>query len=710
MAKCQVLALGFFSRAVLQSGGYRSNLDGAMVSMEYSKESHAVHSNAVGSKQTDCSHDPVIANWAVVSRQFSTFVVEFFEHEGNASRVVEGHASTASMFPLKRRLETVFCRRGRRAGAKTCKKAYIKYPGRETNTHIFGKGIPFVEDSDGPKRIKEWFFMNSRPILNPQVVAQEGEIKAMANPDDADTDATSVPVIFENELPLDLEHVVVVHKYTGNDPPTDVMAWEAVPASGSSTRQQVFTKPSTIRQDWWQVTFRFKKKPFVNGTLTDVEQCPVCVTDDGACETYMTYSSSAILQFFLDPRMYLKAGIITGATMLGGLITAASWGTLSTVSATAGVGIVGAILDGIQTGELSRYDTKDYFGCNIGREAIKNAETTKRPMYMVLRRHDGTNGTDYSLDFEFDSWDKDKGHWVRDQQCSVRFAQLPCEVPELEAEEKAKQVRHVPAVVKNGGPAKITKMALVHKYPPTGPDLIQWTDGLDAGGVSSPQEVRTMTNTAVRTIGKADWWTLSWLDEDDECIVKSAIDLDFMRGALRGLWRDVFERPHQVGFDILLGAIPPAIRAPLIALSVGRSMMTSERDVVTTRIANELFGSELISTLSQSRSDRNGVFTRCQLNTLDVDNAREGKPVVFEINRANGTVTIKTAKNECFANIVALRCVNTEGCRQRQDCKKLAAEGMKNAPPPRDVSIGGIFGGVSGGLSDIAGSVAGSLR
>jgi len=79
----------------------------------------------------------------------------------------------------------------------------------------------------------------------------------------------------------------------------------------------------------------------------------------------------------------------------------------------------------------------------------------------------------------------------------------------------------------------------------------------------------------------------------------------------------------------------------------------------------------------------------------------EGVPPAVEIDRASNTVAFKFASRECIADIVMLRCVFSEECMEREDCKELAAEGMKNAPPPKNVNAKGIVGGALKGAAGL---------
>lgn len=515
-----------------------------------------------------------------------------------------------------------------------------------------------------------------------------------------------VNVVVDNRSPHDLEKVVVIHKWNGRTPPTEVLVWDTLPANQVSTNKTIFAKATSwyrpyFYSDWWQLSWRFKKVYTTMQNDTGVQKCPVCETEDGVCETNMMFPSKKVLQAVMDPRAYIRAGIYTGGVLVGAAIAASSMGAGTMLVAGAGAGISEGVLDSVQWGLLEDTDTSDFFMCGVKKKDIEYSKSYGYAIHLVITEEQDSKTGKMVPKITFETAQQN-GDLITRRWCDAKVAQLPCE-DNFDDEIKITNRKTVDVQVNNLNSVNITRLALVHKYAALGPNLLTWAGGIKVHESTDKKPVSTIANISLRSIGRSDWWMLAWQDEEDECLVKSTYDLDLMRDAYKGIYGGIFENKAFFSIDSIgLSFLPPEIGAPLSCLMNVANDLHRTRDAAVTGIASDLFGDELINTLSKSKQDKNGLFTRCNLKYDAVEKSALGEPGIVEIDRANNKVFFKFAKQECTADIVILRCVQSETCMAREDCKKLAAEGMKNVPPPTNVNAKGIAAGAVRGVVAVA--------
>jgi hypothetical protein len=408
----------------------------------------------------------------------------------------------------------------------------------------------------------------------------------------------------------------------------------------------------------------------------------------------------------MDPRTYIRAGIYAGGVAAGAAIAASTMGAGVSFIAGLGAGISEGILDGVQYGALEDLDTSDFFMCGVKEKDIKHSNESGFPMHIIINGEVDEETGNITPTISFAGWRGNPPELSKRKYCDVKVAQMPCE-DHIDDDTKNKNLRNVGVQVKNLNSVNITRLALVHKYQAVGPELLSYGEGLKIGEATDAQNVTTITNFSVRSLGVSDWWMMAWQDEEDACLVKSTFDLDLMRDAFKGVNHDIFERKNFFAVDAIgLGMLPPEIGAPLSFMLNHGHDLQKKRDAVVNGLASDLFGDELINTLSKSKQDKNGFFTKCNLKHEDVVRSAEGVPPTVAIDRANNTVVFNFATRECTADIIILRCVYSEECMEREDCKELAAEGMKHAPPPKNVNLGGIVGGALKGAAGVVRDVA----
>jgi len=366
-----------------------------------------------------------------------------------------------------------------------------------------------------------------------------------------------------------------------------------------------------------------------------------------------------------------------------------------------GAGISEGVLDGVQMSQLEDLDTSDFFMCGVKKQDIQNSETSGNPIHIIIHGDVDSETGVITPAVSFAGWRGNPPELTTRQLCDVKVAQMACE-EHIDDDTKNANLRNVGVQLKNLNSVNITRLAFVHKYSAVGPELLSYGEGIRVGEATAVKNVTTITNVSLRSLGTNDWWMMAWQDEEDECLVKSTFDLDLMRDALKGVNTDILEQKKFFALDAIgTGLLPPEIGAPISLLLNVANDLKKKRDAIVNGIASDLFGDELINTLSKSKQDKNGFFTKCNLKHSDFVQSAEGVPPLVEINRANNTVFFKFASRECTANIIILRCVYSEACMEREDCKELAAEGMKNAPPPENVNARGIVGGALKGVAGI---------